>query len=98
MPPPKKKPRRGGIRQRMQHAMKHDGEDGKEQVVSSLFMSQLVRYLLNDFAWGDMSCQKVRDIAHCALKDLRYFHGSNSGARRSSENSFSNCTPLEKEL
>ena len=96
MPPPKKKLRRGGIRQRMQHAMKHDGDDGKEQVASSLFMSQLVRYLLNDFAWGDMSCQKVRDIAHCALKDLRYFHGNNSGA--SGGSSFSNCNPLEKEL
>lgn len=98
MPPPKKRARRGGIRQRLQNASKKQHDDGEEERTDMLFSSHLVRYLLNDFAWGDMSCQKVRAIAHCALKDLRNVHSNTSSSSTSSGSSFSNSSGLEKEL
>lgn len=71
--PPTKKPRTGGIRQRIKQCSQHEfNEDhGQEGKNNDDVESKLINHLLADFAWGVQSAQKLQAIAMSSLKDLK---------------------------
>lgn len=95
--PPAKKRRRGGIRQRLQQwSAQQEGinhiEDGDLLVPKNdVKNSKLVQNLLEDFAWGVQSAQKVQSTAMSSLRDLkqlRHLLSRQTGEPSASSSSF----------
>ena len=96
--PPAKKRRRGGIRQRLQESgarsaegMHHSEDDGLLAPKRDVKTSRLVQNLLEDFAWGVQSAQKLQSTAMSSLRDLkelRHLLSSQKGEASSSSSSF----------
>lgn len=71
--PPAKKPRKGGIRQRIKQCSQHEDNEvyGQEGNPNDDAESKLIHHLLADFAWGVLSAQKLQAVAMSSLRDLR---------------------------